>query len=217
MYIMCMYNCIHTIYSRYPCVYIIHPNHSIHVLASSPHGWVCQDWSKPHHEPHRGRYWRTAQGIDAAGWVFRFYSLLVTAVLLIYIAVLNLLCCHCYDFKKVHLKNWHLPSQAWSDMNWYGILSSYLMYLSTHISPINHVWVPTASSHLWTFCPSPPLRRTPKRDPKPRETPVPFLFPESDVKVTRRFFGGDINFWSVQILAVRQPEILKEQLCEIIS
>ena len=32
------------------------------VLASSPHGWVCQDWSKPRHEPHRGRYWRTAQG-----------------------------------------------------------------------------------------------------------------------------------------------------------
>lgn len=147
------------------------------------------------------------KGIGAAGWVFWFYLLLVTAVLLnLYCSttVVTYLCFHCYDFKKVQLQNWHLPSQAWSDMNWYGILSSYLMYLSTHPSAMSDVWVPTASSHLWTFCSSPPLRRTPKRDPKPRETPVPFLFPESAVKVTRCFFWGEVNFWSVQILAVRQ-------------
>lgn len=135
----------------------------------------------------------------------------------------HLLCCRGYDFKKVQLKNWHLPSQAWSDMNWYGILSSYLMYLSTHPSAMSDVWVPTASSHLWTFWPSPPLRRTPKRDPKPRETPVPFLFPESDVKVTKCFFLGESqllkcsNSCSASIVNFEGTRGNKESLCEIIS
>ena len=107
----------------------------------------------------------------------------------------HLLCCRGYDFKKVQLKNWHLPSQAWSDMNWYGILSSYLMYLSTHPSAMSDVWVPTASSHLWTFCPfpTPPAHSKTRSQTKgnSRAISLPWIWRESHQML---FFGGKSTF-----------------------